>query len=78
MSKQITNRKARVMEQQEVILTDKEKRLLAGMVGYWTEVANRDDTSPLSFELQQVFQMLGLKVLWIIRDYLTLTERPTP
>lgn len=51
------------------ILTEKETKTLQSMSRYWDEVSRRDDTSPLKHEMQQVYQMLGLRILFIISEY---------
>jgi len=56
------------------ILTDKERNTLASMATYWREVRQREDTSPLEHEIQQVYRMLGTRLLDIVEEYLNLTK----
>jgi hypothetical protein len=49
-------------------LSDEQRRTLLGMGRYWEEVAKREDTSPLVFELRYVYRMLGTTLLWIVLD----------
>ena len=58
----------------KTILTDKEHTTLKSMSLYWEEVRQREDTSPLEHEIQQVYRMLGLKLLDIVEEYLNLTK----
>lgn len=64
--------------QDEMILTEEEIQTLKRMSLYWNQVSKRDDTSPLSFELQQVYGMLGIRILWIIREYVNNLTTPVP
>jgi hypothetical protein len=57
-----------------IILTDAERTELKSMATYWQEVEKREDTSPLDEELLMVYRRLGPKVLFIIAQYLELTE----
>ena len=52
----------------EKILTDKEVNAILSMAIYWKEVRNRDDTSPLFHETQQIISMLGIRLLSIVED----------
>ena len=52
-----------------MILTNEQTRMLTGMSRYWEEVSKREDTSQLSQELADVYRMLGVKILWIIKEY---------
>jgi len=56
------------------ILTDKERATLKSMSLYWEEVRQREDTSPLEHEIQQVYRMLGLRLLDIVEEYIDLTR----
>lgn len=56
------------------ILTDAERITLKSMAKYWQEVGKREDTSPLEEELSMVCRKFGYKVLFIIAQYLELTE----
>lgn len=51
------------------ILTEKEVETLKSMSRYWDEVSRREDTSPLMAEMQHVYRMLGVKILFIISEY---------
>lgn len=54
------------------LLTEDETRTIRSMNLYWEEVMERDDTSPLSHEVQQVFSMLGpIRFLRIVAQYAT-------
>ena len=58
------------------ILTDGERKAILSMAKYWREVAGRDDTSPLDRELEQVYRILGRKILWIVAAYATYAAAP--
>lgn len=51
------------------LLTKEETNALKSMSRYWDEVSRREDTSPLGHEMQQVYQMLGVRILFIISEY---------
>ena len=53
-------------ESRKPILTDEEVRTIRSMSVYWNEVREREDRTPLVFELNQVVRMLGAKILWIV------------
>ncbi len=55
-------------------LTDKQVQTLKGMGQYWHEVSRRDDQSPLTQELGDVYRMLGTNILWILLDYIETKE----
>jgi len=57
-----------------VILSEEQRKTLKSMSRYWAEVSRRDDQTPLHQELQQVYQMLGLKILFVISHYVELLE----
>lgn len=50
-------------------LTQTQVDRIRGMSQYWEEVIKREDKSPLSRELSDVYHMLGVSVLWILSDY---------
>ena len=58
------------------ILDSEERKAVRSMAMYWDEVAAREDTSPLQFEVQQLAQMLGTKLLWIVKEYATAHDTP--
>lgn len=51
------------------LLTKKQIDTLKSMSRYWDEVSRREDTSPLEAELHEIYQMLGVKILFIISEY---------
>lgn len=51
------------------LLTSAEMKTLKSMSRYWDEVNRRDDKSPLGHEIQQVYQILGVRLLFIVSDY---------
>jgi hypothetical protein len=53
-----------------MILTEKEKQALRSMAVYWDEVRTRTDKSPLDQEARQVFNMIGTRLLGIIKEYI--------
>lgn len=56
------------------ILTEEERTSLKSMALYWDEVAKRENTAPLEYEVLMVFQNLGTRILPIIARYIELTE----
>ena len=56
------------------VLSDEERVTLKSMSKYWDEVSRRDDQSPFVHELQQVYQMLGVRMLFVIAHYIELLE----
>lgn len=62
------------MEEENKIISDEERATLRSMSLYWREVRQREDTSPLEHEMQQVYRMLGLRLLRIVEKYLELTK----
>ena len=36
---------------------------------YWTEVNERTDKSPLMAELNQLVDLIGIKILWIVAEH---------
>ena len=58
----------------KMILTDKERATLKSMSLYWEEVRQREDTSLLEHEIQEVYRMLGLRLLDIVEEYINLTR----
>lgn len=53
-----------------MIFTDDEIRVIKSMGQYWEEVSRRENpTEILQKEFSQLYQMLGLKLLWAILDY---------
>ena len=53
----------------KAILTKQEILTLRSMARYWNEVREREDQEPLFHEVQQVYQMLGTRLLFIVSDY---------
>lgn len=51
------------------ILTEDEMDALRGMISYWNEVNERDDSSPLTNELNDLYRRLGTRLLWIVEEY---------
>ena len=51
------------------ILSEGEVSEVLSMNIYWEEVVKRENTSPLLSELNQVFNLLGTKILFIIAEY---------
>jgi len=51
------------------ILSEGEVSEVLSMNIYWEEVVERENTSPLLSELNQVFNLLGTKILFIIAEY---------
>lgn len=56
------------------IITDEERVALNSMSTYWKEVRSREDVTPLMDEVQQVYRLLGTRILDIIEEYLKLTK----
>lgn len=56
----------------ETPLSDGQRGILRGKARYWKEVAQREDTSPLQQEMNDVYVMLGTKILFVIMHYLQL------
>ena len=50
-------------------LTQHEIQAIKSMGKYWREVAERDDTTPLSAELHTMIGRLGTRLLFILLDY---------
>ena len=59
---------------QDNILTPEERQALKGMARYWTEVFGRDNQEVLAQECQQVYSVLGYRLLSIIMFYLKETR----
>lgn len=58
-----------------MILTDEEVKRFKGMSQYWNEVRKRDDTSPLAQEAMQVRNVLGVRILALVEEYIELQEK---
>lgn len=58
------------------ILTDKERTTLQGMSGYWREVWQREDQAILVQEVQDVYRILGVRILDIVSEYVNRKESP--
>lgn len=56
------------------ILTEDERRALKSMALYWKEVRSRDDQTPLYREVVQVTDILGMRILDIVEEYIEATE----
>lgn len=56
------------------ILTHKERVTFRSMSRYWQEVEKREDTGPLLHELDKVYRMVGVDLLFILARYIELTE----
>jgi len=54
---------------EDFITLDEAKDILGRYRNYWREVRKRDDISPLRQELDEMRQMLGVRVLWILAEY---------
>ena len=54
-----------------MILTEKERQALRSMAVYWDEVSQRADKSPLDQEARQVFNMIGTRLLGIIKEHIS-------
>jgi hypothetical protein len=58
------------------ILTPQEKIAIRSMARHWREVLERDDKSPLDFELRWIINFLGVKILWIVEEYVNREAKP--
>ena len=56
------------------ILSEDERRALKSMALYWKEVRSRDDQTPLYGEVVQVTDILGMRILDIVEEYIEATE----
>jgi len=56
------------------ILTEDERRAFKSMGFYWKEVMHREDQSPLRGEAIIVNNILGVRVLSIVEEYIKATE----
>lgn len=66
------------VREEMTILTDKEIKTIGGMSQYWEEVRGRQDKSPLNFELQEIHRMFGVRILWMLSDYIKMLEVLNP
>jgi len=57
-----------------IYLTNDEIGALKAMAGYWEEVSRREDKSPLVSELNQLIRLFGVKILFIVADYVKRLE----
>ncbi len=55
-------------------LTEDETKAFKGMAQYWAEVRKRDDRKVLVLEAVQVNNILGIRVLNLVEDYIELLE----
>ena len=58
------------------ILTEDERRALKSMSLYWKEVRGRDDQTPLQPEALRVNNILGIRVLRLVEEYIEVTDEP--
>lgn len=56
------------------ILDEDERRALKSMALYWKEVRGREDQTPLGPEAYRVNNILGVRVLQIVEEYIKATE----
>ena len=50
-------------------MTEQEVETVKSMSRYWTEVLQREDTSPLIHELHSVCSKFGTRILWALKYY---------
>lgn len=62
------------MTEVDNILTDAERTKLTSMARYWREVEEREDISPLEHEMNQVFHMVGINLLFVLARYIEITK----
>lgn len=56
------------------ILTEDEMRSFKSMSRYWQEVRQRDDQSPLFYEVTVVRTRLGVRILDLVEAYIEMVE----
>ncbi|MCK4668167.1 hypothetical protein KAU33_15560 [Candidatus Dependentiae bacterium] len=56
------------------ILTEDERRAFKSMGFYWKEVMHREDQTPLIAEAIRVDNILGIRVLRLVEEYMKATE----
>lgn len=56
------------------ILTEDERRAFKSMGYYWEEVGRREDQTPLRAEAFKVNDVLGIRVLRLVKEYIEATE----
>ena len=63
------------MNNKNKVLSDSEIHNLKSMSLYWKEVRKREDTRPLVSEVEEVGNMLGVKLLILIEHYIELLDK---